>query len=291
MENKRLFIQKLPLADQTSFVAKTFRTPHFEVSWHQHTEVELILFTESYGQCFAGNYAGEYTTGDIFIFGANLPHNFQKHGDQIASAVVVQFREDMWGSAFMDMPESKAIRQFLVTALRGLKLSPAGREAITPLLRSLENQKGFARILTLFQCLHYLAEHRCYTFLSTQEIKPLNAREQERIDRVFNYTFENFREPISINQVAGLVRMSVPAFCSYFKKRAHKTYLDFLIEVRISCASQLLADTGMPISEVCYASGFNTLSNFHRQFSKIKGSSPQQYRKALAGRQTAVIVS
>jgi AraC-like DNA-binding protein len=291
MENKRLFIQKLPLADQTSFVAKKFRTPHFEVSWHQHMEVELILFTESYGQCFAGNYAGEYTTSDIFIFGANLPHNFQKHGDQVASAVVVQFREDMWGTAFLDMPESKAIRQFLTTALRGLKLLPAGREVLVPLLLSLVKQQGFARILTLCQCLHYLAEHPCYTFLSTQEIKPLNAREQERIDRVFNYTFENFREPIVINQVAELVRMSVPAFCSYFKKRAHKTYIDFLIEVRISCASQLLADTSMPVSEVCYASGFNTLSNFHRQFSKIKGSSPQQYRSALAGRQSAVMVS
>jgi len=284
MENKRLFIQKLPLPDQTSFVAKTFRTPQFEVTWHQHIEIELILLTESHGQCFVGNYAGEYTTGDVFIFGANLPHNFQKHGDQIASAVVVQFREDMWGTIFLDMPESKGIRQLLQTALRGLKLGPKCCAFVAPLLRELEHQQGFARILTLCSCLHYLAEHPDYTVLSSQKIEPLKAREQERIDRVFNYTFEHFREPILLEQVAELVRMSVPAFCSYFKKRAHKTYLSFLIEVRISCAVQLLADTDLPVSEVCYESGFNTLSNFHRQFNKIKGLSPQQYRNALAGR-------
>src|SRR4051812_33593004 len=43
------FVEQLPLSDDTSFVARTHRTPNFEVSWHQHIEYELILFKEGSG--------------------------------------------------------------------------------------------------------------------------------------------------------------------------------------------------------------------------------------------------
>ena len=85
----RLLVEKLPLSENTSFVARTHRTPHFEVPWHQHVEFELILFTEGAGMSFVGNYVGEFEVGDIYFLGANLPHTFQKTGNLVTSAVVV----------------------------------------------------------------------------------------------------------------------------------------------------------------------------------------------------------
>src|SRR5205809_1351214 len=94
-------VEKLPLSQNTSFVAHTYRTPQFEVPWHQHIEYELILFKEGEGTSFIGNYVGEFKKGDIFFLGSNLPHTFQKvHKDLITSALVIQFRADCWGSAF-----------------------------------------------------------------------------------------------------------------------------------------------------------------------------------------------
>jgi hypothetical protein len=65
-------IEKLPLTADASFVARTHKTPDFEVPWHQHTELELILFTEGAGLSFIGNYVGEFEVGDIFFLGPNL---------------------------------------------------------------------------------------------------------------------------------------------------------------------------------------------------------------------------
>jgi len=48
-------IEKLSLPENTSFVARTYRTPQFEVPWHQHIEYELILFTEGEGTSCIGN--------------------------------------------------------------------------------------------------------------------------------------------------------------------------------------------------------------------------------------------
>ena len=73
--------------------------------------------------------------------------------------------------------------------------------------------------------------------------------------------------------------MSVPAFCNYFRKSTKKTYIDFLNEIRISHACQLLIDTQKPVLEICFESGFNTVANFNKQFLKLKKTTPSSFRK------------
>jgi len=272
-------IQKLPLNENNSFVAQTFRTPEFEVGWHQHIEFEIILFTEGSGMSFIGNHVGEFETNDIYLLGANLPHTFQKRDpDMIVSAVVVQFKENCWGDTFLDMPECRPIRHLLATSAYGLKLEGETKRKLFSLITSLETVKDFQRILLLGQCLHLMAQTKEYITVSTQEAKS-QSKEKEVIDRIFQYTIENFRDPISLPQVADIACMSIPAFCNYFKKSTKKTYIDFLNEIRIGYACKLLMETQNTVLDICYDSGYNTMANFHKQFLKLKHFTPLQYRK------------
>jgi AraC-like DNA-binding protein len=107
----------------------------------------------------------------------------------------------------------------------------------------------------------------------------LNPRDKERIDRIFSFTIENFQETITLEEVAGHAGMSVPAFCSYFRKSTKKTYIDFLNEVRIGHSCKLLIDTQKSIESISYESGYNTLTHFNRQFRKIKHFTPSVYRR------------
>jgi len=274
------FIEKLPLSDNTSFVARTYRTPHFEVPWHQHIEYELILFTEGEGKAFIGNYIGEFKTGDVFFLGSNLPHTFQKaHRDLITSAVVVQFRDDFWGQSFMELPECKSVRKLFEVSGQGLKIGATARRQLSPKIKELEHLQGFSRIIRLCECIQLLATTSDYECTSTQDVKMFQARNRDRIDRIFQYTIENFQEPITLADVAATAGMSIPAFCNYFRKSTKKTYIDFLNEVRIGHACKLLIDTQLPVLEICYESGFNTLANFNKQFLKMKRLTPSAYRK------------
>lgn len=280
----RPLIQKLPPNASTSFVAKTFRTPDFEVGWHQHIEHELILFTEGSGMSFVGNDVGEFETGDIYFLGSNLPHTFQKSDpDMITSAVVVQFREDFWGPTLLQLPESRPVKLLLETASHGLKILGETRQRLTSLIKALEQAEGFNRILILGKCLQLMAEREEYTQVSTQEIRSLNAKDQECLERVFRFTLDSFKDSISLPEVAKVACMSVPAFCNYFKRSTKKTYIDFLNEVRVGYACNLLVETQKSVMDVCYESGYNTMANFHKQFLKIKQLTPLQYRKLLAG--------
>lgn len=273
-------IEKLHLARNTSFVAKTYRTPQFEVPWHQHVEYELILFTEGEGTSFIGNYIGEFKTGDVFFIGSNLPHTFQKaNKDLITSAVVVQFREDFWGKEFMHLPECRNIKDLLDISMRGLRIKGKIRNALNQLVKEIEFANGINRIIKLIECLSVIADNKEFDAVSTQEVNEFNLKNRERLDKVYQYTIENFQERIELKTIAGLAGMSIPAFCNYFKKSTKKTYIDFLNEIKIGYVCKQLIDTQKSIESICYESGFNTLANFNKQFLKFKQITPSRYRK------------
>lgn len=277
----KMLIEKLPLASDTSFVARTHRTPLFEVSWHQHIEYELILFTEGAGLSFIGNAVDEFEVGDIFFLGSNLPHTFQKsREDLITSAVVIHFRDDFWGEDFLNLPESIAVKKLLSVSTHGMKITGETKALLQPLIKALESENGFSRIVRLCECLQILAETNDYKLVSTQQIKAVAPQEQLRIDNIFNYTMENFKSPIELSVIAQIANMSVPAFCAYFKKRTRKTYLDFVHEIRIGYACKLLLSTQMSILDICYESGFESIANFNRQFLRRKNMTPGKFRKS-----------
>ncbi|MEP6846595.1 MAG: AraC family transcriptional regulator [Panacibacter sp.] len=273
-------VEKLTLSEDNSFLARTYKTPLFEVPWHQHIEYELIYFKEGEGSSFIGNYVGEFKTGDIFFLGSNLPHTFQKADrDLITSALVIQFRDDFWGKDFLQLPESRHIKQLLDISYQGLKISGTCKQQLIPFVEELEFAAGFERIILLCECLQIIMHSKEYKTVSTQEVKAYNTKHKERIDKIYQYTIDYFQEPVSLDQVAAHAGMSVPAFCNYFKKSTKKTYIDFLNEVRIGYACKQLIDTQKTIESICYESGFNTLANFNKQFLKVKHMTPSRFRK------------
>lgn len=274
-------IQKLPLATESSFIARTYKTPDFEVPWHQHETYELILITSGNGLCFIGDYVGKFEKGDIFFLGKNLPHTFQKStSDLTTSAIVVQFKENFLNSFFTELQESIAIISLFKKSFKGLRISSVCQKELVPLIEDLEIQKGFDRIITLLHCLNILSKYTNHKLLSSELVLMSNQKDTERIENIYSYSIANYENEISLHTIAGIAEMTIPAFCNYFKKRTKKTYVSFLNEIRIGAACQKLITTHKNVSEICFESGFNTITNFNSQFLKIKAVTPLLYRKS-----------
>ena len=102
--------------------------------------------------------------------------------------------------------------------------------------------------------------------------------------KVYDYIMARFRHPILLQEVARIVNLTPQSFCRFFKSRTRKTFSRFLNEVRVGYACKLMSEEHLNISDICFQSGFNNLSNFNRQFKKIVNKSPLKYRKEyLAG--------
>src|SRR5690606_3794725 len=99
-------------------------------------------------------------------------------------------------------------------------------------------------------------EHE-YRYISSANISEYHKTDEERLYDVFAYVGAHFREQVTLDEAAGLAKMTPSAFSRYFKYRTRKTFSTFLLEQRVGHAAKLLMQTDRSIGEICYESGFN----------------------------------
>jgi len=274
----KTLIQKIHVEEQYSFACRRYRTPDFETNWHKHEECELILITEGHGTAMIGDFVGEYKTGDIYFIASNIPHSFRKrHHKMIGDAIVAHFKNDVFGEAFFLLPEIKNIFTFL-NKNDAIQLSNKLKKETTALITEMENAKGLNRIYLLLQALQKMSSTSSFTKL-TQDFSSPDNNINPAIEKIIDYSFKRYLEPITLQQVAEIADMSIPTFCRFFKKNIKKTYFNFLQDLRISHACKLLSNTNKPVMDCCYESGYNSWAHFSKQFKQIKKITPSQYRK------------
>lgn len=271
-----------------SFTLKRFdnSNPNSERFWHFHPEMELIYISGGTGKRHIGNHMSYYNDGDLILIGPNLPHFGFTHRFSNNKEIVIQWKKDFLGDQVLQIPEMTHITKLLERSAQGLVFLGNTKEIIGARLDDILVMNPYERLIGFLNLLDILAKSDEYETLNAHDVAlGINQSESERIDKVYKYIRTNFMDgSIKLETVANLVNMTVPSFCRYFKSRARKTFTEVVNEFKVVHATKLLAETELPISHVCFDSGFNNFSNFNRYFKRITGKSPSEYRKELGGR-------
>ncbi|MBS1511247.1 MAG: helix-turn-helix domain-containing protein [Bacteroidetes bacterium] len=276
-------IQKIHVEQEYSFACRRYRTPHFETGWHKHEECELIYITEGNGTALIGDYVGEYKTGDIFFIASDVPHTFRKrHHKMTGDAIVAHFKNDVFGDFFFRLPEIKHINHFLSKS-DAIQLINKLKKDIAALLRVMEHAAGYQRIALLLHCLELMSTSGSFIRVTHNFASPDN-NINPAIEKIIDYSFKHYLDPVSLQQVADIAEMSIPTFCRFFKKNVKKTYFNFLQDLRIGHACKLLANTSKPVMDCCYESGYNSWAHFSKQFKQVKQITPSQYRREFVNK-------
>lgn len=101
----------------------------------------------------------------------------------------------------------------------------------------------------------------------------------DTISNALAYLHRNFRNPITLAEVADYVHFSPSYLSTYFKKAVGVAFKEYLLTLRLRFAAKLLRSSDCPVTELCYESGFGSLSNFINAFHAAYGMSPSVYRK------------
>jgi len=281
----KAILEKISHDQDRSFALFQFKQRRFQCPFHYHPELELTLIVNSSGQRYVGDHIGRFAPGDLVLMGPDLPHmyiNDAKYSGQ-AHSIVLQFLPDCLGRDFFQRGEMKAIRLLLEKSRVGLSFHGRTRDKVAPLLEELTGLDGFKRIASFLAILEILARSKECRALASPAYSPSLALYQgERINRVCELISKKFRDGITQSEAARTARMSVPSFSRFFRRAANKTFRSFLNEVRIGHASQMLLETDRTVAEVCYDSGFANLSNFNRQFLRLRKVSPRDYRRKVS---------
>ena len=259
---------------------------------HFHEEFQITLILEGTGSLFVADNAVPFKEEEIYLFGKNLPHVFksdktyhtnQSHGH--SRAISVFFNQEVIKSSLNGIPEAYAIQRLLDFAIYGIKVSKENTPLIRRSLIALTRKKSFEKVMLFLRILQKISEDNNLKFISSTGI-PIHTvvKNMPNITRVFDFIQKNYKEKITLEQIAALVNMSPTAFCRFFKYRTQKTFSRFLIEVRIGHACKLLIQDDFNTAECCYSCGFSNISNFHRQFKSVTGMTPSQYRQKILSR-------
>ncbi len=281
----KAYFHRVSKPSQSSFVVRHDIAPNFGKPVHYHAELELHLTLKGEGVRFIGDKVSSFEPGNVLLLGEDLPHAWHARGamDTGVEAVIIQFKRNCFGNDFFSLPEMAHIRQLYDVARKGLLLQGRCRDKVAALMLRSVKAGHFERVIILLEILNLIAETKAYATISTTEVAYKGDVEDAcRLDRIYAYTLANFKKDISLAEIAGVSNLSVTSFCRYFKNTTKNTYIDFLIQVRVNFACQMIIEDKYSIAAICFDCGFNNVANFYRHFKKIMGMTPVEYKKRYA---------
>ena len=249
-----------------------------------HINFEIALLENCSGKRFIGDHIADFEGTELVLLGSYLPHCWQYYNainDKIApQAIIVHFFPDFLGKELLQKPEAVNLNQLFVNMAKGLLFTGPTVQQAKAILNQMLFETGLLRAALMLQLLEILAQSTTYKTLSSPCFNVIeNSTEANKINRVFDYIFKNFREDISLQDVADVIPMSTAAFCRFFKLKTNRTLVDFIKEIRVGHAAKLLMEGNYNVSETCYKSGYNNISNFNKHFKEVKGLSPRDFIK------------
>src|SRR6266446_702288 len=136
-----------------------------------------------------------------------------------------------------------------------------------------DRYRAMLRLLSIF------AQH--LSILSNQLVVRRENDQSTNMTRARKFIEDHQAEPLSLGRIAQVANISRHYFCKMFKKATGINFIDYLSRVRVEKSKTLLLNPNSRISEAAFACGFQSMTNFNREFKRIVGRSPTQFREAL----------
>lgn len=279
-------ITKSAIPEFRAFVIKKITAPYFDPTFHLHPEFQLSFVTKGEGTRFVGDNIKSFKAGDMVLTGPNLPHvwrsdnkYFEKNSQLSTTVIVIYFHDHFLGETLHQKEEMENINRLFQRSERGLEITGTTRGTVGKMMQNLLVLKGMDSIIQLLKILDVIAKSNECHFITHNHLASSNTEaETNRMNKVYGFVMKNFRQKINLDEIAGIVNMTRTSFSRYFKSRVNKSFSDFLKEIRIEYACKLLQEEKMNIDSIGYECGFQTLSNFNKQFKRVMGKQPHCYR-------------
>lgn len=281
----KVFPFKIPKPENELVRHQVDHVSHFYDKLHQHPELQLTVILKGEGSLIVGDYIGRFRPGEIYLMGSNVPHVFrnderyyQQPSSQQAHSESLFFDLGLFEHRLAGIAEFEGLPERL-RSLDGCYRITGRHHFIRSRIVKLRNLSGLQKIIRSFEVLDLIVEGELPERLnSLGSIRNYSAREGKRMEHVMRFLMEQSHRHISLAEVAGVASMNKEAFCRFFKERTRKTVTEFLNEVRIARACQLLGNQDLTMMQVAAESGIPNLSYFNRVFRKNKGMTPREFR-------------
>jgi AraC-like DNA-binding protein len=250
---------------------------------HQHNYLELGFCHNGSGIFIVQGKILPFTTGDTIII-----NQHEMHLAQSTAGTTSQWTFIMVDPGRLLVQTGNQEYEFTETARLGgpqfhnLFSGAAYPELcrdIRDLSEELEKKASGYRSLvrgTLWRIMVKL--HRLAT-PATMPAAPVKRPSISRIAPALAYIAQNYKQPVRLADLARLCSLSAPQFRRVFTQAAGRPPQEYLMQMRVRMAMVLLSGTDKQIADIALEVGYETLSSFNRNFHRIAGFAPREWRK------------
>lgn len=249
---------------------------------HWHREYELILLTKGKVNLGINDRQFQLEAGGIAFFKSGDIHYIVATPDSYR--FVYQFDMSLFNEAVVKKID-------LVARLNELsQVSLFWNEAVNQEIRAIllkivdeENKRASDMNFVIEGLMYRLIAIMIRELPKNNEIKVqrINIKSKmilETLNKVFSFVESNYREKITLDDVAETAGFSPYYFTRFFKRNVGQTFVEFLNNYRIDKAKWEIINTDASISSILDQTGFASNKTFYRLFKKQVGISPKQYR-------------
>lgn len=266
-ECKRILVENTANSREKLLIRKK-NLHNYDLHWHDCFEIELILKGRVTQTLNGEKY--EMSRGDIYMLN---PTDFHSICSDNAEVYNIMFSEKMLADDVLQKILSVDKNMVFRLNIREMNFAEF---LIGQMLYEFEHTTTFSEevIKNLMECLFIMILRKCE--FSSDEI---HNKEHDEIRNAILYVHSRFRENPTMAQVAQIAGFNKNYFSGLFHAATGKTYKEYLNALKLEHAKKLTLTSNIPITDICYAAGFNSLTNFLRVFKEEFGTSPAVMRK------------
>ncbi len=253
------------------------------IDWHWHSEVEFVYIEKGTAEFLIGSGRSVLTEGTGIFINSQVIHRFESSESVIIPNIV--FSPSML-SAEDSLIYRKYIRPLLDSSIESLIFSPGipwQKEVLKCLLTvfSVQENEDMCEIKTaelLLKIWGIICEN--VNISGRVPSAKASAYTQAQLQIMMQYIHKNYRERITLENIAQTVSVSKSSALNIFNKYLHSSPVSYLVNYRLKRAAKLLASTDGSIYSIARNTGFENVGYFCRKFKGLFGVTPGEYRKA-----------
>ncbi len=253
---------------------------------HSHGFDELVFVLKGSGVHVVDNDEYPLIRGDVFVVRNNHAHMFDNPNHLVLGNVIYQW--DLFHELEKEFANNKGFKALFETEPRyrkehkfkaRLKLTPQQLDSILPLIKLMDEEtkeKRYDYKSAVEHIFKLILIQVCRYYTETTAPRSIGL---VKISSAIDFMEKNYSEEISVDFLAEKTKMAPSSFRRIFKQTTGLAPTDFLIQLRIEKAAEMLLQKNVKVTDASLASGFWNSSYFSRKFKKIIGMTPMEYRK------------
>ena len=278
------------------FFIKKYSQRDTAMRLHRHEYMQINYVYRGKGTHFVNNNEFNIVKGDIFVIPPYVPHKILRQPGEFIEIVEFEFVPEYINQNFDDLSNAVSfldfayIEPFLVSESKvkpRLNLEGNKQIEIEEILEEAireyeEREEGFILIVkALLLKLLVIVGREFSRNLETSQFRPEFVKHKESIANAIEYLKNNYMKDLNADNVARKFLLSSSYFRYLFKSITSKTFTEYLNNIRIIKAMELLKTTDDRVLDISFDTGFNNVNHFNKVFKQNTGVSPLKYRKSF----------